>query len=163
MLFMFLTFLIVTIPVLVYAGFGIYFLVIDVDVCESYSPLWIFGVVTFGFIVASVPIRYGLSKIDYGKPTREFFSGFHPSLKPDWFIWLPVWAAWLTYGGVTIYGGFVCSDMLTHGLWVWSLVTFWLNAAFALFILGGLLYLACCRKPNPLSETEAEERLALRA
>jgi hypothetical protein len=162
-MFMIVTFLVVTIPVLIYTGFGIYFLIMDVDVCSSYSPLWIFGVVTFGFIVVSIPARYGLSKIDYGKPTREAFATIHPALRPDWFIWLPVWAAWLVYGGVIIYGGYTCSSMETHGLWVWSLVTFWLNIGVAFIIAVGLLYLAFCRKPSPLSEGTAEETVSLRA
>ena len=160
-----LSILAVSIPVLVFTFFGIYYLVLDVDVCESYSNLWIFGVVTFGFLACSVPARILLSKVDYGKSTRSFFAAIHPKLKPDWFIWLPIWLSWLCYGAVIIYGnGYVCSDMKSHGLYYWALVTFWLNVAVAVLLVCLLFFDMLCRKRNSLPyEGSDEERAALRS
>jgi hypothetical protein len=156
--------IIVAIPVLVYTFFGLYYLVLDVDVCETYSDLWIYGVVTFGFITISVPARILLSRIDYGKPTREFFANIHPALKPDWFIWLPVWMGWVCYGGVILYGdGYVCSDMKSEGLYYWAMVTFWLNVSIAFLLFACLIPAILCKKRDHLhNEGTDEERAMLR-
>lgn len=155
-----------TVPTIVYTVFGIYFLVTDVNVCYTYSPLWIFGVVTFGLIVLSIPIRAGLSRIDYGKANRDYFASISPDfivLKPEWFVWLPAWILWLIYAAIVIYGGYTCDDMKTHGLWDWALVTFWFHVAVAVFLFLVIGCRLCCHSKKNSDALSPEERVALRA
>lgn len=154
--------ILLVVPALFYTGYGIYFLITDVNVCSTYSPLWVYGIVTFSLIVVSVPIRFLLKYLKCGEANREYLASISPehlNIKPDWFIWLPVWLMWILYGAVVIYGGYTCDDMESHGLWVWALITFWLNAGIAIILFITFLYYGLCRQKGPASSGPAYERV----
>lgn len=114
-------------PTVAYIVFGIMFLVSDQSVCGDYSYLWVYSIVALTFMVWGTPVQMIIGSI---------LGGIEDDLDKKRFIGVSVTLIGLAvYGGVIIYGGYVCSDMTSHGLWTWALITFYLHLIFGVICL----------------------------
>lgn len=129
-----------------YLVFGIVFLVKDVDVCSTHSPLWVFSIcaitLNFAFSLispmisptpdADVVARATLDKnivVTTGAASLKFI--------PVFFLELA-----LVIAGFTIlFGGYTCSDMESTGLYVWSLVA--LATYLLIVVVFAIVYIVC--------------------
>lgn len=117
-----------------YIVFGVIFFISDVNVCGTFSPLWIFSLFAFLYLGCFVPVVVLiLSNIFNCTSTatmlKRFLVAFIISV-------LPV----IAYGYVIIYG-YTCDEMKTKGLWIFALVTYWWTVTIALIGLIALLSL----------------------
>ena len=122
-----LVFVIIGGPILAYLVFGVYFLVKDYAVCEEHSALWIYGIVNIGFLVISTPMQMELAHL--------FGQGFKPQTK-NMLSGLILLIVLVVYGAIVLYGGFTCSEMETHGLWTWALVSFYSHVVISALVMS---------------------------
>ena len=139
-----------------YFVFGIYFLVTDYSVCGDMSPLWIYALVNiilvfFSSLFVHQPDGMALQKKLSHKQNSIAFSS---NVVVNSFSLLSL-VANAVYGGVVIYGGYTCSDMYSHGLWTWSLVTFYFQIV--------MLAVLCCMGLGTLCglDVDAEEEVSV--
>jgi len=117
-----------------YIVFGVIFFISDVNVCGTYSPLWIFSLFAFLYLGCFVPVVVLLLSNLFNctsKATmlKRFLVAFIISV-------LPV----IAYGYIIIYG-YTCDEMKTKGLWIFALVTYWWTVTIALIGFIALLSL----------------------
>lgn len=136
--------------ILIYT-FGIIYLVATKDVCSAYSPLWVFGVVQLVLpFCLQICLPCCMPCFEWAKPDPKKVAAVKASndfsaqvgavlLGTIPFTILVVIT--VLYGGIVIYGGYVCSDMKLTGLWVWALVVFYLYVF--LVVLYGVSYSLC--------------------
>ena len=122
--------------------FGIMFLVQDQDVCEHFSPLFVFGVVFFvapccfnvvafccgAIIMASTKtpaeLVYENDRRQAAQASGDFMvaAGAMYQMPPYWVLIACVMALSL-YGLVTIYAGYTCDEMKEEPLYIWAQVS----------------------------------------
>ena len=121
--------------------FGIMFLVQDQDVCEHFSPLFVFGVVFFvaPWFFQSIAMCFAMIVLAATKTPAELAyetersqaalasgivavqAGSSFRTPTFWFVIAFVLGIAL-YGLVIIYGGFTCDDMKGEPLYIWAQV-----------------------------------------
>lgn len=99
-----IVFLIVFPLVLLYI-FGVLFLVLDYSVCRDASQLWIFS----AFVLLEPLLHIVIPTAGTTLWISILFSTF-------------LFAVSFVYGAVILFGGYVCDEMKSQGLYVWALV-----------------------------------------
>ena len=124
--------------------FGIMFLVQDQDVCEHYSPLFVFGVVFFIapccfnltsmciaglYLVATktkAQIEYEAERQTVGRASSDPMVMVGAAYQtPVLFLVMCCVLTIATYGALTLYGGYTCDEMKSEPLYIWAQVAVW--------------------------------------
>ena len=130
--------------IVAFVVFGIMFLVQDQDVCEHYSPLFVFGVVFFvapcffnvsamciaGFYMLATKTK---QQIEYESDRNKAAQSSGDTMvmagsafqTPVIFLVIMGVLSIATYGMVTLYGGYTCDDMKAEPLYIWAQVAVW--------------------------------------
>lgn len=124
-----------------YMVYGIRFLIEYQDVCSTYSPLWTYGVVVIIFhsvfaYCAFFPINQLDQEIFDAASDINVKIGYFSTCTYPYFA---MTLLMLIYGGIVIYGGYICDAMKSADLYTWSLAT--LYSDIAIFIILTLCYL----------------------
>ena len=128
-------------PLAAYVAFGIMFMVTDYTVCENHSPLWIYAVVTLSIILLTTPMMWDLL-LNLDSTVKN------SAARSNLIILLCILLGVIVYGAVVMFGGYTCTDMQTHGLWSWSLVSFDFQIVLVVITLCLLLPYCCVESPK---------------
>jgi hypothetical protein len=135
---------------IVYLCFGIYYLVKDQNVCEQFSPLWVYSFVALLLVVVGQIFVYFFS---------EFVMAIGSRTQRQLYSWTLLELA-LTAYGIIIIMGFTCEEMTTKGLYVWATVTLAINGIAALVLIISLLalpyYMPDHNKEESIKDSEDE-------
>lgn len=116
---------------IVYLCFGIYYLVKDQNVCEQFSPLWVYSFVSLLLVIVGQIFVYFFS---------EFVMAIGSRTQRQLYSWTLLELAITAYGIIVVMG-FTCEEMTTKGLYVWATVTLAINGIAAVVLIVALLAL----------------------
>lgn len=117
---------VVALPFIAFVITGVVFLSTESTVCGDFSNLWVYSAIAVGFVSLGLLVLLACRRWLGDKSNLTFILCF---------------SALTIYGGVIIYGGYTCSDMMSEDLWVWAQVSFYSNAIVAAGLVTYQLYI----------------------